>query len=253
MHQRSLQKPMAECSSITSTQFIGSQNLMGSQMNTTTTVRTVVGHVVSVYRDHGVRAFQIELATLLERILEFSSNDPSGTNAGLSKLAYKLFHGLGLGEADFSKSYSRVVEAISNEKTPAEKCTAFRETVLSCLTGSHSDRGDVSRELAEHTKTYLKNCPISILRQLTTAALAERFGVTRSHLSRAYHMVFGRTLHQAITSERMNRAFLMLSNKQNMCTVKQAAKAVGYQSEEHFRAVFQRQFGFNPSHLHDGV
>jgi len=103
--------------------------------------------------------------------------------------------------------------------------------------------------LAVQVRIYLKNCPTDELRTLNADFLADRFEVTRNHLSRCYHQKFDRTLHRAILSERMSRAFAMLSDKEDKHTVQQVAELVGYRSVVQFRKVFRQHFGMRAGHV----
>ena len=216
----------------------------------TSMVKTVAGHLASVYREHGLKAFQSELDIILERISELAENSLSDGDFKLYQLAQKLFQALEVPESHFDRCYKQLVEAISRSKMASEKCARFRRIVLSYLAEAEAEaEAGKTPGLAVQVRTYLKDCPIDQLRTLNVDLLADKFGVTRGYLSRCYYQKFDRTLQQAILSERLNRSFHMLRDKNDKHTVQQVAERVGYQSVNKFRKAFKQYCGLNPGHL----
>lgn len=80
---------------------------------------------------------------------------------------------------------------------------------------------------------------------LTIKMLAERFGVSRCHLSRAFHAERGMTLTTFIKRQKMLRAERLLAAERIM-TVKELAARLGYADYQYFIARFKEQWGESP-------
>ncbi len=79
---------------------------------------------------------------------------------------------------------------------------------------------------------------------LRLSALAERFFVSPSYLSRVFRQVTGLTLVQYINNVRIRQAMELLS-KSNL-SVSEVAEAVGYETQTHFSRIFKRFMGMTP-------
>ena len=74
--------------------------------------------------------------------------------------------------------------------------------------------------------------------------LADRLGVSRYHLIRAFRRAWGVTPHQYRTLRRIERAQALLANSE--LTVTEICFAVGFQSPGSFSALFRRATGHAP-------
>ena len=74
--------------------------------------------------------------------------------------------------------------------------------------------------------------------------LAERFAISRRHLTRTFRDEYGSSIHDFIVGTQVTRARRMLSAGERVSTV---AFAVGFESPSHFASVFRRVTGISPS------
>lgn len=78
------------------------------------------------------------------------------------------------------------------------------------------------------------------LKQLTVEA-----GMNGNTLNREFNRVFGCTISEYSSLEKMGKAKFMLENTENL--VYQIAEEVGYKNATHFSAAFKRKFGITPN------
>jgi AraC-like DNA-binding protein len=81
--------------------------------------------------------------------------------------------------------------------------------------------------------------------KLSIENLAEQFHLSPSELKLHFRRIYGKPLHQYISSCRMERATELLTS--TALTVAQVAAAVGYGSTSHFNAAFQKQYQSTPA------
>ena len=81
--------------------------------------------------------------------------------------------------------------------------------------------------------------------ELSVEYIAEKIGVSRSHLHRRLKAVANLNPSEYIKSERMRHAALLLTTK-NMA-VSEVAYATGFSSLSHFSTCFREHFGMSPS------
>ena len=74
--------------------------------------------------------------------------------------------------------------------------------------------------------------------------LAKRVGISDRTLRRGFHELFGKTVFDYLTEQRMTQAEQWLREKAR--TVAEVAAIVGYSNPSHFTAAFKRQFGITP-------
>ena len=101
---------------------------------------------------------------------------------------------------------------------------------------------DQNKELSERIHLYL--CQNYQDPQLCLSAVAERFSITESYLSRLYKQAFGQTCNKAIETLRMEDAALQLTQGRSVACV---AESVGYHSVQVFRRVYKKHFQEIPS------
>ena len=97
---------------------------------------------------------------------------------------------------------------------------------------------DLANELQAHlSKSFLDDHSIH--------GLARHFGTNTNKLMNVFKKVFGKSIFEYISEQRMQHARRLLSEEGYMVT--EVARTVGYKNPNHFSAAFKRKFGVNPS------
>ena len=84
----------------------------------------------------------------------------------------------------------------------------------------------------------------NIHKNITLSNLGNELGITGHTLNKEFIRIFGCSINEYSTTEKMNQAKMMLENSQKM--VYQIAEEVGYKNATHFTAAFKRKFGTTP-------
>ena len=92
---------------------------------------------------------------------------------------------------------------------------------------------------------YVVQLPEERLAGLTIKMLAERFAVSRCHLSRAFHSERGMTLTTFIKRQKLLRAERLLAADRDV-SIKELAGRLGYADYQYFIARFKEQWGESP-------
>jgi AraC-like DNA-binding protein len=87
--------------------------------------------------------------------------------------------------------------------------------------------------------------------RLTGAAIAQKLGVTRAHLSRVFHENTGQTLHDFVEAARIAKAkeLLRYTNRR----IGEVALELGFKSIHHFSRVFSARVGASPRAFRNSV
>ena len=93
-------------------------------------------------------------------------------------------------------------------------------------------------EAAAHVAMHLED-------DLTLKTVATRFGVSREHLSRAFHRHFGVTYQRHVVNKRLDLARRLLMDPEGMSLL-EIALASGFQSHSSFSRVFRQHVGVTP-------
>jgi AraC-like DNA-binding protein len=97
---------------------------------------------------------------------------------------------------------------------------------------------EIAQELKEYlNKTYLENHTIS--------DLAQYFGTNTNKLMNVFRKVFGKSIFEYISEQRMEHAFRLLRDDGLLVT--EVSRNVGYKNPNHFSTAFKKKFGINPS------
>ena len=94
---------------------------------------------------------------------------------------------------------------------------------------------------AYQIKQLIRN---NLQKNYTTHQLGNEVGITGQNLNKEFIRIFGYTVNEFCTMEKMNKAKIMLENTQKL--VYQIAEEIGYQNATHFSAAFKRRFGATP-------
>ena len=82
---------------------------------------------------------------------------------------------------------------------------------------------------------------------LTAATVARHLGVSREHLSRAFHQHFGITYQRYVTNRRLAAARHLLTETNTSSSLLDIALATGFGSHAHFSRVFRKHEGITPT------
>ena len=99
-------------------------------------------------------------------------------------------------------------------------------------------------EIIRELKDFLSK---SFLEDHTITGLAQRFGINTNKLMNLFRKIFGKSIFEFITDQRMNYARKLLSEEGYLVT--EASRNVGYKNPNHFSSAFKKRFGVNPSVL----
>jgi AraC-like DNA-binding protein len=94
----------------------------------------------------------------------------------------------------------------------------------------------------EETRNYLVD---HLQNHFTLSLLANRVGMEKHTLARAFKKVYGKTIMDFLTDERMNEAMILL--RDSTMTLQRIAKKVGYKNHTHFTKAFKRKHNVTPS------
>lgn len=98
--------------------------------------------------------------------------------------------------------------------------------------------------LADEVAAYVADRPAE---NLTAAAVARHFGVSREHLSRVFHQRFGVTYQHYVVSRRIDTARRLLADPNAPGLLLDIALTAGFQSHAHFSRVFRKYEGITPT------
>lgn len=82
-------------------------------------------------------------------------------------------------------------------------------------------------------------------KEISVTCMAKRIGVSRTHLSHCFKLIYQKSIQDYITSYRMEKAQELLIHTQKK--IKEIAFLVGYKDELYFSKVFARLYGMSPS------
>ncbi len=103
------------------------------------------------------------------------------------------------------------------------------------------------REYSSFVKEVIRYIQENITKTLTTAKIAERFGLNRSHLCECFHKETGRTIGEFITDLRIKEAKRLLTTSD--LSIAQISNLLGFSSQSHFSRVFKKETNHTPLEL----
>lgn len=92
----------------------------------------------------------------------------------------------------------------------------------------------------------LKYISRNLDKPLTLKLLSDKFFISRSKLSRDFQKFLSVSFHDYLTEERIGCARMLISQKKSLAEV---AEATGFYDASHLTHVFQKKYGFSPSHF----
>jgi AraC-like DNA-binding protein len=132
---------------------------------------------------------------------------------------------------------------------------AARQALLAFLAGSGAEVGEhapepppaVARALARVREAWARDCWLP----LSVPALARAAGVTREHLSRAFHRHFGAGPAEVMTALRLDRGAHLLAR--SGLGVSEIARLCGFSDPFHFSRRFRAAYRMPPSTFRERV
>lgn len=158
-------------------------------------------------------------------VLKLTETRFSGFLVSITRLRSLIDAGQGLGKAAYARLYDLMVDLVSLGRSSLVEA-AFMQ--------------NPATRLAADVKSYID---LHYHESQSLQALAVRFYVSESHLSRVFKAEVGRTLFQYINDLRVRRASALLRSGQS---VSQAMLASGYQTNQHFIHEFKRRMNSTP-------
>jgi AraC-like DNA-binding protein len=102
-----------------------------------------------------------------------------------------------------------------------------------------------NKNITEEVLRYVLKVPDQEFAHLTIKMLAERFGVSRCHLSRTFHSERKMTLATFIHRQKLLRAERQLLQDRSL-TVKDLSSRLGYADYQYFISRFKEHWGESP-------
>ena len=216
-----------------------------------TTIRTVTIHLKSMYVERGVEDTAAELDVFLNHIEILLRHDQDHASECLMGITLRLFQSLGVNENVCSAQLIELFDRFKEVCTTSGKCQEFRKFLVHFLLHWERNKPEnaVNGHGIEKMKEFVSECPLEILSMISVGYLADRFQLSRSHLSRRFKEIYGRSISEFLTSERMNRAFGLLTQPSSRRTVQEIGRLVGFTDVAYFRSKFKNWFGCTPGHL----
>jgi AraC-like DNA-binding protein len=153
-------------------------------------------------------------------------------------------------KSDFVKG--ELLDLILHENDEEQLLDKFLLGYLFFLNRVSDDKGNDKgkfngeNELIEQVICYLKSCPINELKMATAESLAEKFNVTREHLSRCFKQYDNCSLSGRVLKIRLDRVLAILQEGVESSSIKFVASSVGFTNYARFKKQFLNRFGFPP-------
>jgi two-component system response regulator YesN len=190
--------------------------------------------------------FRLELEKISNLLVLSSNNDTKEAGKRLTSLASNLFFSILPCKRELVLNYIIELSDTLKKVNKIENIQqAFEKVFFSVLVERESSHNSFSEEVIQ----YLKYCSTQELRQMTAQTLAEKFRYSLTYFPKKFLEEQGTTIHDAITYEKINRAFNMLSSKQEKKSVKEVASMLGFSDQRYFSRLFKSKFGLLPSQV----
>lgn len=98
---------------------------------------------------------------------------------------------------------------------------------------------------AKYAFEAMKEIRQNYQKEISVTYMAEQIGISRTHLSHCFKLIYQKSIQDYITSYRMEKAQELLIHTQKK--IKEIAFLVGYKDELYFSKVFARLCGMSPS------
>lgn len=108
---------------------------------------------------------------------------------------------------------------------------------------THTNQNDRMNQVVQLIITYMEN---NFAEDISIEQLASLYYVSPTYLSKRFKDITDVSPINYLIQIRLNKARQLLENEEAL-TVKEVAKAVGYEDAYHFSKSFKKHFGFSPS------
>lgn len=106
------------------------------------------------------------------------------------------------------------------------------------------------RDLCERVVSYIIDCPIDELKNLTVNSITQEFGVSKMHIGNVFKARKEITPGKFIYRHKMLRA-RSLMQKNGGLKVREVAEILGYSTTDYFIRIFKKFFGKPPCQYRD--
>lgn len=204
--------------------------------------------LIKIYQKEGHSQLISLLNTYLSMITKECKGDLETLNARLLTIIsgiLSIFY-----PADKKKALKEQLKIMKNfiyEENPTKKINEFSNSLLEFFKSYSETNKEVS--FARKILLYLKSCSLKELKMLTVSSIAEEFNYNQSHLTVKFKKQHGTTVVNAIVEEKMDRAMILLKNKDNNFSIKDISSLVGFSDVAYFSKLFKKRFNTLPSEV----
>jgi AraC-like DNA-binding protein len=196
----------------------------------------------------GREPFREELGTTVRFLAEQFAARPEELAAHLETLLDSLLYGFCDGDPDRIARRKAALPGLWRPETiPAERAGAFLADLDALIDVLEADMA--AENLGERVIQFIKTSPEPVLRNLTLESLADEFHYSRTHFAERFRRERGITVHDALTHEKMHRAFRLLSEGEPPPTVRELTRRLGFSDPVYFSRVFRKIYGMLPSRV----
>ncbi len=203
-------------------------------------------YLSKVYKTQGYEEFMKEFSRCIDLSLEGLDTNPEEVDRRLISLATGMSLSL---FSDNRESIMQFIVHLPFQLKEDKPIDIKRKRFIDGFGMMVKTLEQSSRKFSERVIMLLKSYPLQKLNQLSVDILANQFQYSKSYFSRKFHEEQGHTIHDAITYEKLNRAFSLLSNANPRMNVKDVAQTVGFSDQKYFSSLFKENYGFSPSDI----
>lgn len=202
--------------------------------------------LTKILKTKGMHEFKKEMTKICNLLIVSSENNIKEASKKLTSLASNLLFSILPCKRESILNYIiEISDTLKKIKNVENLQPAFDKIFYSILVERESSYNIFSEEVIN----YLKNCEISELKQMTAQSLADKFQYSNTYFPKKFFEEQGITIHDAITYEKVNRAFQLLSSKDDKIPVKDISRMLGFSDQRYFSRLFKSKFGMLPSEV----
>lgn len=203
--------------------------------------------LLRLYQTEGRDAFVEVITHHTQALQRDKGSQPEALNSILMTLLSGMLSVLLGGQPDeIIRQQVSISEHFINAPDGAEKVHRFVRELMTFL--DLYDEEQKKKEFSEQVLYRLSTCSLPEIRNATVTSVAERFGYHPNYFSSKFRKEQGERLQDAISRERLNRAFFLLKEERQL-SVSHVAREVGFTDVKYFGVVFKKRFGFPPSQI----
>jgi len=206
--------------------------------------------LLKIYQQFGRQRFLDMLAAQTTIIADDCRFDPRAINSRLSTILFGILSVLYPHENErVMRQQVKLAENYTHE-TDADAKIRFFLTDLDHFLAVYEDERQ-AKLFSDRILMHLATSPLTELRQLTIASLADTFQYHPNYLSNKFSRERGVTLQHAITAEKLNRAWCLLKDNTSRTSVKQVSQQLGFADPAYFSQLFRKHFGLLPHEVQE--